>query len=570
MSNADIPAWIVRLEFQRIQTFLFAVPRLRSMLGANAMLGHAIRSELPGLAKAPGRQAQGFQWPTEAPSPLADDPLAAAREDDWTAADDPAQALAKGVLARDGGHLRIVFPDEPQADAFMAEARRYLTARFPDLLFTLDRFPAGAEPPAPNAQAAAPIARPPELPQFQVCTRSGFGVATGVAKKGRAVDGYVSAATQAKEEAGREFQQGDLTRRDTISLLRDRMPRYDSRTPRDLEELADAGGYIALIHADGNRVGQRLKAHAQAAARTLTEPRWLAGECSIEAFFHRMRGTVRTALLEALQRVFTPEVLAGHDHLPYQLLMLGGDDLLLLCHPCYALPFLTHYAAGLEQRPLLDGQPLSIGAGVVIAKHSLPFHRLHQLSETLAASAKRTYLQRPPGTRKDAPPPERSAVDWTVVTSSWGEDPLAHRRRHDLIRYPSGDSEVALALTAKPYFILDSHATLGGQWAPSLESLLRIADDLGATDELPRSQFKDMIRHLEGGQGAAELAYGELLDRLPERARTALATLLGGDSPWRPVLTGPNQRAAVTQLKDLIECLELRYLGRRKQEQDHD
>lgn len=34
----------VELEFKRIQTYLFASPRLRAMLGANAALGHTIRN----------------------------------------------------------------------------------------------------------------------------------------------------------------------------------------------------------------------------------------------------------------------------------------------------------------------------------------------------------------------------------------------------------------------------------------------------------------------------------------------------------------------------------------------
>ena len=41
----------IELEFKRIQTYLFASPRLRAMLGANATLGRAIRMDLPLLAQ---------------------------------------------------------------------------------------------------------------------------------------------------------------------------------------------------------------------------------------------------------------------------------------------------------------------------------------------------------------------------------------------------------------------------------------------------------------------------------------------------------------------------------------
>ena len=45
----------VHIVFSRAQTWLFAVPRLRAMVGANALLGKTLRVELPKLARATGR-----------------------------------------------------------------------------------------------------------------------------------------------------------------------------------------------------------------------------------------------------------------------------------------------------------------------------------------------------------------------------------------------------------------------------------------------------------------------------------------------------------------------------------
>jgi hypothetical protein len=41
----------VHIEFQRVQTWLFEVPRLRAMVGANALLGETLRVALPKLAR---------------------------------------------------------------------------------------------------------------------------------------------------------------------------------------------------------------------------------------------------------------------------------------------------------------------------------------------------------------------------------------------------------------------------------------------------------------------------------------------------------------------------------------
>ncbi len=45
----------VHIELQRVQTWLFAVPRLRAMVGANALLGETLRVALPKLARETGR-----------------------------------------------------------------------------------------------------------------------------------------------------------------------------------------------------------------------------------------------------------------------------------------------------------------------------------------------------------------------------------------------------------------------------------------------------------------------------------------------------------------------------------
>lgn len=567
MPQNEASVWIVRLELQRIQTFLFAVPRLRAMLGANALLGQAIRCELPGLARPPKCPPWQLEWPGDPPVRDGKDTLGGA-SGGWPAGDDPVESLTHGVLSRDGGHLRIAFKEPGQADAFIARARGYLDRTLPGLMYSLDRVQADSEVDAARCAVEDELADPFELPQLQVCTRSGTDVASepAMTPEGEAI--YISSATKAKEDAGEEFQKtrDTASRCDYISLLRAHMPRSeDQALPRDLDELSDSGGYLAVVHADGNRIGQRIKAHLS----SLGELDWLAEECAVEHFFHGMRSAVRGALMEALRDVFTTDELDRHASLPYQLLMLGGDDLLLACHPRYALPFVERFAYRLKDRKLADGKPLSIGAGVIIAKHNLPFHRLHQLAESLGRSAKRAYLQYKPGAEKDALE-ERSVVDWSVLTASWGEDPLEMRCAHDHLVYGEGNDKVILGLTTKPYFVLEEHAADGDIQLPSLQALLATVKDLEEVAELPRSQLKDMLRRLGTGYLGAELAYQVLWQRMPESARDALRSLIDVDSLWIRVSGDKQPIRAITQLKDLVECLELRYLGRRKQEKRHD
>ena len=79
------------------------------------------------------------------------------------------------------------------------------------------------------------------------------------------------------------------------------------------------------------------------------------------------------ALVCALNETFAAEQAAGPltekgSTRPYQLLMVGGDDLLLLCRAESALPFVKHYASKLSALRLHDGKPLGVGAGIVICQ----------------------------------------------------------------------------------------------------------------------------------------------------------------------------------------------------------
>jgi hypothetical protein len=42
----------LKIELKRVQTFIFEVPRLKAMLGANALIGETMRHTLPGWSRA--------------------------------------------------------------------------------------------------------------------------------------------------------------------------------------------------------------------------------------------------------------------------------------------------------------------------------------------------------------------------------------------------------------------------------------------------------------------------------------------------------------------------------------
>ena len=52
----------LKISLKRVQTFIFEVPKLKAMLGANAMLGETMRNV---LAELIGNSGQRLDWPDD-------------------------------------------------------------------------------------------------------------------------------------------------------------------------------------------------------------------------------------------------------------------------------------------------------------------------------------------------------------------------------------------------------------------------------------------------------------------------------------------------------------------------
>lgn len=563
----------VRIELKRIQTYLFAVPRLRTILGANALIGETLRQRLgaaaadagaalPATSRVPERL---IRWQCGL---LAD----TGEEEPWRtwSADDPKASYEKGILTRDGGHFQALFATEKQVETFLQAAATLVGKYLPGVMTSVqvdcwtvaDGQPdlgqgKWVELPWPRAPACLPLF---EMPGSKVCEWSGQGEGTrSIEVNKKSPVAWVSPLVEQQWNAGTRFREGRT--HDVVGLLQklQRLPCRGNgwRDAEDLTQLAGGKGrYLALVHIDGNGVGKRTPQQGggkdQPPSQTFQD--WLNHEATVEAFFASMRQQVRLALVETLTATFAT---AAPGITPYQLLMLGGDDLLLVCQAEFALPFVVHYAQALRAKPLSDRDALDIGAGVAISQPSFPFHALHALAEELASSAKR--LSR--GCTG------HSVVDWMVVTNASVPDLQVHRRQHDHRRYKlTQDGPVEqLIVNARPYFVLadpqrkhpaDLHSL---QSSHSLQSLLAAADALraartGQGGDVARSQLKQLPASLRAGRRAGARAFSVL----PTAIRTVLkahditqAWSLLGDNSW------------LSALADLVEVSEIADLGRR-------
>lgn len=456
------------------------------MVGANTLLGETLRMNLAELA----RRGQGWCLaPVPGAYPSADplDPLAEH--------DDPAADAQAGILSRDGGHFEALFSSG--ADEFADAAAARLRRELPGLRFriSIDR----------TERESTSVDLSTELPVLTPCDWTGRGLASVSVRQGteRAA---VSLDVSRQHEAARRAEEGDA--KDLVTLLSRQVPVVRPPTFADLV----GNGYLAVVHADGNGVG---------GAAGSTDP-------ERATFFHRNRVLLRRALKSALDQ-------ASEGDKPVVPLMLGGDDLLVVCRADAALAFVIDLCDALERLQVERAERfhLTLGVGVVFSRPTVPFHRLHEVAENLASSAKQKFRGLKEADRG-------SVVDWAVYTTAWVDEPAEVRRR-DWVRSSGGDARV---LSRRPMAVLGDG--LGG-----LQGLVIAGGLIG---DAPRSQLRYLVDQLPRGKALADLAFAELSKDAKDKLKKA-----GVEAVWgRSTDTGPY----LTSVLDLVEVAEIHRLGR--------
>lgn len=179
---------------------------------------------------------------------------------------------------------------------------------------------------------------------------------------------------------------------DTYSLLKkaigEEMPDMVNITNR-VDGFTDTNDWIAVIHADGNGLGQIVKA--------------ISENDSSGRDFHTFSSLLNQSTIDAAKSaagiVFGNVIKNGTD-LPFRPVVLGGDDLTVIIRGSLAMPFIQNYLKDFEEftkenfealaekyAVLKNG--LTACAGIAYVKASFPYYYAYNLAEELCAAAKK-------------------------------------------------------------------------------------------------------------------------------------------------------------------------------------
>ncbi|WP_019627862.1 hypothetical protein [Thioalkalivibrio sp. AKL10] len=303
---------------------------------------------------------------------------------------------------------------------------------------------------------------------------------------------------------------------------------------------------IALVHADGNGLGQLLmRAHATVASQP---------ERFIEVF-RALSDGIGEATTRAVQAAVAEVLIPARDaegtaRLPARPIVVGGDDVTVLVRADLALAFARSFQCAFERTSRLTMQRLhaldvrdlpdhlTAGAGVVFMKASQPFYMAADLVESLTLTAKRRARS-----ASETPPP--ASIAFHHVTSALLDD-HENTIRHELSHKVGEETWI---------HTLEAYGLRSGHGLPALDDLLAL-QALLQDERLARGPTRQLLGLIGLDPAQAHQRYRrwrqllgddasrrQLLDRFDDRMRNLLAGYEPGQLPWAQTLgDGPSVR----------------------------
>ncbi|MCX7731248.1 MAG: HD domain-containing protein [Candidatus Caldatribacterium sp.] len=190
-----------------------------------------------------------------------------------------------------------------------------------------------------------------------------------------------------KREKGRE-QKRAFVESFTLFLKKKDIPLAPEglKYPKDLDALAGGKGYIALLYADGNNMGDILQ--------RATSPAFF------RHFSETMKKITHEALFEAFVKTFGSKTFQeAEEPLPFEIVALGGDDVVAIVPGSAGWALAVHFLEAFEKHEdchrlqqemqnINITTPLSMSAGLAIADLKYPVSFLLSITEGLLKRAK--------------------------------------------------------------------------------------------------------------------------------------------------------------------------------------
>lgn len=412
----------LRLDVHRIQKFIFSVPILKYMLGANSCVGELFSHDL--LELMPPTTNSYF------------------RENLIPDQEYVYKLFNKNILSSSGGHFEAIFDDWDSLLKFANDAIERINTKAPGLEYSISyrefksdmKYKDFENLTRSNISISGSNKEFVDAPFYEICQYDGESIGVGNETDNNSKKVYGN-PKKIMENQAKRFSKLDTS--DSVSQFYKQSKIDPKRITTDLGTLVKQGkspknNMLAYIKADGNAMGERFR-HLR---NGLKETPIMEAFVQIESFWHENRKHMSDLLSGTLQPFIRNS--DKYNVLPFILFMMGGDDLFLVCTPELALEIAEHLTEKKENSP-------SISVGIAFTKYTYPIAQSHKIAEMCLEMAKAAgYAQ------KDGEYIE-PYIDWHVNFDSVFQDIKDIRRSSYMLSYLDGDFETVEILSKRPY-----------------------------------------------------------------------------------------------------------------------
>ncbi|MBN2723293.1 MAG: hypothetical protein JXR95_04390 [Deltaproteobacteria bacterium] len=492
----------VEVEIKRIQTFIFDSIELKHIIGANVLLGELTRIKIPECAlECMGEKKinllnlatdnKSKQFELNINDPLY--PQTKQTDSYDLTYDDPNKNWKNGIMARDGGHIIVVFCSEDKALCFIKKCRELLID-YPSLDIDIkikisdDNYNFSPYKSPESNKSGCDV-----LPSFLF--QPGYEDPEFPATNKRK-ERYYGNQSNKKSDAYERFRSGKS--KDVIGVIKSKLSKdrfnYDT-----LVKFNEKSTFTGIMAADGNDIGNKSTSSADN-----ENGNYFFKELKREQFFYNLRSKVRESVVS---------VYKANDFKYIIPLMIGGDDLLIAGDPGELFTFVEKFDEKFSSSQ--NGNQITMGYGIAIAHQKYPFHELHSNAEDTLSSAK--------AFRRDKYI-DSSVMDWNIIKESRMGENIERIKKTTII--PENNTinyrPASRPLPVKTGSFFDFTEFLGKAHQLKTHYSVDITPDNKVKKTVSHGQVKFLASRIQSGYWAAVHAY----ETLEKTTRIALADLI--------------------------------------------
>ena len=252
--------------------------------------------------------------------------------------------------------------------------------------------------------------------------------------------------------------------------------------PLDLDQMGRSYGessILGVVHVDGNGIGDRIRDWLNKCVDNkdpdqVVRDGYRKWSEELEGLMEKVLQTLVDRILFAVQDDQIKGVLAGREieieldknngvtYLPMRPVLLGGDDLTILCDGRIALDLAACALKVFETSKLNYLGSVSACAGIALVHTHYPFFRAYEIAEKLCSSAK---------SKRREKNEQGSWLDWHLGELKPGESISSFREQNYSV-----EADVGKYATCRPYRLNINSSTFMEDWRWLTEELLGSKD----------------------------------------------------------------------------------------------